>query len=138
MPLVQARKLPAALGYLGSAVFTAFAAMSTAAAPAIVWISLAMFLLWFAVAAKWTLITAVSPQDYCGSCSSIQNFGSYLGGACSPVLTGLIVDRTGSFVLALAIGGIVMAVGAAIYYFMVGAPIADGDLSPGAATLAHR
>ena len=138
MPLVQARKLPAALGYLGSAVFTAFAAMSTAPAPAIVWISLAMFLLWFAVAAKWTLITAVSPQDYCGSCSSIQNFGSYLGGACSPVLTGLIVDRTGSFVLALAIGGIVMAVGAAIYYFMVGAPITDGDLSPGAATLAHR
>jgi MFS family permease len=138
MALVQARKLPAALGYLGSAVFTAFAAMSTAPAPAIVWISLAMFLLWFAVAAKWTLITAVSPQDYCGSCSSIQNFGSYLGGACSPVLTGLIVDRTGSFVLALAIGGIVMAVGAAIYYFMVGAPITDGDLLPDSARLAHR
>ena len=138
MALVQARKLPAALGYLGSAVFTAFAAMSTAPLPAIVCISLAMFLLWFAVAAKWTLITAVSPQDYCGSCSSIQNFGSYLGGACSPVITGLIVDRTGSFVLALAIGGIVMAVGAAIYYFMVGAPITDGDLQPDSARLAHR
>jgi hypothetical protein len=92
------------------------------------WISLAMFFLYFAVAAKWTLITAVSPQDFCGSCSSIQNFGSYLGGACSPVLTGLIVDWTGSFVLALAIGGIVMAVGAAIYYFMVGAPFTDADL----------
>src|ERR1700682_3505626 len=128
MALVQARKLPAALGYLGSALFTAFAAMSTAPAPAVAWISLAMFSLWFAVAAKGTLITAVSPQDFCGSCSSIQNFGSYLGGACSPVLTGLIVDRTGSFVLALAIGGIVMTVGAAIYYFMVGAPITDADL----------
>jgi len=30
--------------------------------------------------------------------------------------------------MALAIGGIVMAVGAAIYYFMVGAPITDADL----------
>jgi MFS family permease len=128
VPLVQARKLPAALGYLGSALFTALAAMSTAPALAILWISLAMFSLYFAVAAKWTLITAVSPQDFCGSCSSIQNFGSYLGGACSPVLTGLIVDRTGSFVWALAIGGIVMAAGAAIYYFMVGAPITDADL----------
>jgi cyanate permease len=49
-------------------------------------------------------------------------------GACSPVLTGLIVDRTGSFVVALAVGGIVMAVGAAIYYFMVGAAITDADL----------
>jgi MFS family permease len=128
MPIVQARKLPAALGYLGSALFTAFAALSTAPAPAILWISLALFSLYFAVAAKWTLITAVSPQDFCGSCSSIQNFGSYLGGACSPVLTGLIVDWTGSFVMALAIGGIVMAIGAAIYYFMVGAPITDADL----------
>ncbi len=128
MPIVHARKLPAALGYLASALFTAFAALSTAPATAILWISLAMFFLYFAVAAKWTLITAVSPQDFCGSCSSIQNFGSYLGGACSPVLTGLIVDWTGSFVMALAIGGIVMAVGAAIYYFMVGAPITDADL----------
>jgi MFS family permease len=128
MPIVQARKLPAALGYLGSAIFTGFAALSTAPAPAILWISLAMFSLYFGVAAKWTLITAVSPQDFCGSCSSIQNFGSYLGGACSPVLTGLIVDRTGSFVLALTIGGIVMAVGAAVYYFMVGAAITDANL----------
>jgi MFS family permease len=128
MPIVQARKLPAALGYLGSALFTAFAALSTAPAPAILWISLAMFFLYFAVAAKWTLITAVSPQDFCGSCSSIQNFGSYLGGACSPVITGLIVDRTGSFVIALAVGGIVMAVGAAIYFFMVGTAITDTDL----------
>jgi len=129
VPLVHARKLPAALGYLGSALFTALAAISTTPAPAILWISLAMFSLYFAVAAKWTLITAVSPQDFCGSCSSIQNFGSYLGGACSPVLTGLIVDRTGSFVVALAIGGIVMAVGAAIYYFMVGVPITNADLA---------
>jgi MFS transporter, ACS family, L-galactonate transporter len=128
VPIVAARKIPAALGYLASALFTALAAMATAPAPAILWISLAMFSLYFAVAAKWTLITAVSPQDFCGSCSSIQNLGSYLGGTCSPIITGLIVDRTGSFVLALAIGGIIMAVGAAIYYFMVGAPITDADL----------
>jgi cyanate permease len=87
-----------------------------------------MFSLWFAVAAKWTLITAVSPQDYCASCSSIQNFGSYLGGTCSPLITGLVVDTTGSFVVALAIGGAIMTAGAAIYYFMVGAPITDADL----------
>jgi MFS family permease len=128
MPIVRARKLPAALGHLGAALFTGFAALSTAPASAILWISLAMFLLYFGVAAKWTLITAVSPQAFCGSCSSIQNFGSYLGGACSPVLTGLIVDWTGSFVMALAIGGIVMAAGAAIYYFLVGDPITDADL----------
>ncbi len=128
VPLVKARKLPAALGYLASGLFTALAAGSNEPASAILWISLAMFFLWFAVAAKWTLVTAVSPQDYCASCSSIQNFGGFLGGACSPVLTGLIVDQTGSFVMALAIGGVMMTAAAAIFYFMVGAPITDADL----------
>ena len=130
MPIVRARKLPTALGYLGSAVFTVFAAISTAAWSAVLWISVAMFCLYFAVAGKWTLITAVSPQSYCASCSSIQNFGSYLGGACSPFVTGLVVDRTGSFVSALLIGAVVMTVGAAIYYFLVVRPITDADLGP--------
>jgi len=128
MPIVKARKLPTALGYIGSALFTALAAASSAAGPAVLWISLAMFCLYFAVAGKWTLITAVSPQPYCASCSSIQNFGSYLGGACSPFVTGLVVDRTGSFVSALLIGAVVMTVGAAIYYFLVVRPITDADL----------
>jgi MFS family permease len=130
MSIVKARKLPTALGYVGSALFTAFAAASTAVEPAVLWISLAMFCLYFAVAGKWTLITAVSPQPYCASCSSIQNFGSYLGGACSPFVTGLVVDRTGSFVSALLIGAVVMTVGAAIYYFMVVRPITETDLVP--------
>jgi MFS family permease len=127
--IVKARKLPTALGYIGSGLFTTLAAMSTAPAAAVLWISLAMFSLYFAVAAKWTLITAVSPQNYCASCSSIQNFGSYLGGACSPFLTGLIVDRTGSFVAALLLGGAIMTAGAAIYYFLVVAPISEADLA---------
>lgn len=130
MSIVKARKLPTALGYVGSALFTAFAATSTAVGPAVLWISLAMFSLYFAVAGKWTLITAVSPQPYCASCSSIQNFGSYLGGACSPFVTGLVVDRTGSFVSALLIGAVVMTIGAAIYYFLVVRPITDADLGP--------
>jgi len=130
MSIVKARKLPTALGYVGSALFTAFAAASSTVDPAVLWISLAMFCLYFAVAGKWTLITAVSPQPYCASCSSIQNFGSYLGGACSPFVTGLVVDRTGSFVSALLIGAVVMTVGAAIYYFMVVRPITDADLGP--------
>jgi MFS family permease len=130
MAIVKARKLPTALGYVGSALFTAFAATSSTAGPAVLWISCAMFCLYFAVAGKWTLITAVSPQPYCASCSSIQNFGSYLGGACSPFVTGLVVDRTGSFVSALLIGAVVMTVGAAIYYFMVVRPVTDADLGP--------
>jgi hypothetical protein len=46
------------------------------------------------------------------------------------------VDRTGSFVLALATGGIIMTAGAAIYYFMVGAPITDADLERAGSAIA--
>jgi len=63
-----------------------------------------------------------------GGVASIQNFGNFLGGALSPVLRGLIVDKTGSFVLALATGALFMTAGAAIYYFLVGAPITDADM----------
>jgi len=131
--IVDARKLPTALGYVSSALFTLLAAIATESGLAIAWVSLAMFSLYFAVAAKWTLITAVSPQGYCASCSSIQNFGSYLGGTCSPFVTGLVVDRSGSFMSALVAGGVIMAVGAAIYYFLVNAPVTETDLAdPGA------
>ena len=40
-----------------------------------------------------------------------------------------MLDAAGTLLaVALAIGGIVMTAGAAIYYFMVGAPITDADL----------
>jgi len=53
--------LPTALGYTGSGIFTALAAYSTTPGTAVLDF-VEMFFLYFAVAAKWTLITAVSPH----------------------------------------------------------------------------
>ena len=131
VPIVQARKIPASLGYVGSSIFTALAAASGGPAIAIVLMSLAQFCLWFALTSKWTLITAVSPQNYVSSCSSIQNFGSYIGGTVSPFLTGYVVDQTGSFVLALVIGSLIMLGAALFYYFMVVSPITEAELEMG-------
>ncbi len=127
--VVPARKLPTALGLLGSGVFTGLAANATELTPAVVWISFAMFSLYLSIAAKWTLITAVAPRSFAASCSGIQNMGSYLGGACSPAATGFVVDQTGSFVVALAIGSTIMLVGAAIYYFVIKDAIPEEELS---------
>ena len=80
---------------------------------------------------KWTLITAIAPQSYAASVSSIQNFGSYIGGTVSPIVTGMVVDATGSFVLALALGAGVMVAGAALYYFGVQDPIPLAGLEAG-------
>ncbi len=49
----------------------------------------------------------------------MQNFGGYLGGALAPTVTGLIVQSTGSFVMALVVGAVIGVVSAASYLFVV-------------------
>lgn len=123
MEIVRSRKVPAALGYLASALFCGIAAYVDGLNVALTCISASMFFLSFAQAGKWTLITAVAPQSYSASVASIQNFGSYIGGTVSPLATGMIVDATGSFSLALWAGAGVMVLGAALYTFGVRDPI---------------
>jgi cyanate permease len=55
----------------------------------------------------------------------LQNFGGYLGGSVAPILTGVIVDRTGSFVNALLVAAAVAVAGGLFYLFVVKNPIAD-------------
>ena len=123
LSLVASRKLPAGAGYIASAVFCAIAAYSTELDTALTCISASMFFLSFAQSGKWTLITAIAPQSYSASVASIQNFGSYIGGTVSPLLTGMVVDATGSFSLALWIGSGVMVTGAVLYTNVVRDPI---------------
>jgi MFS family permease len=130
MGVVASRKVPAACGYVLAALFCAGAAMSGEVGQALACISASMFFLSFGQSGKWTLITAIAPQSYAGSVASIQNFGSYIGGTVSPILTGFVVDATGSFVLALFIGSGVMVAGAALYYFVVKDPIPLEALDP--------
>jgi MFS family permease len=128
MELVASRRLPLILGLLGSAVFTGIAAMATTAGVAITCIALSMFCMQFGITCKWILVTAVTPQAYCASAASNQNFAGFLGGTLSPILTGFIVDTTGSFVLALAIGAAITLTGAAIFQFMMNTVIEEAEL----------
>jgi cyanate permease len=56
---------------------------------------------------------------------SIQNFGGYFGGAFSPVVTGFIVDATGSYLLAFVSSGICAAL---CYWFIVKDPIEERNV----------
>ena len=128
MDLVASRRLPSIIGLLLSGLFTVIATMAGSPTQAIVFISLAMFFLSLGIAGKWTLITAVAPQSYCTSVASIQNFGGYLGGTVSPIVTGFVVDLTGSFVIALSIGAAITVLGAAILQLFVHSQITSADL----------
>ena len=109
---INSRKLPIAVGLFGMALFTVPAALSHDRNVAVACIALAMFCGNVATANAWALVTATAPSGYVGSLGSIQNFGGYFGGSFAPVITGKVVDLTGSFTLALLIGAVV-AVGSA-------------------------
>ena len=128
MDLIASRRLPLVLGLLGSAVFTGLAALATSAGGAIACITVSMFFMQFGITCKWILVTAVTPQAYCGSAASNQNFAGFLGGTLSPILTGFIVDVTGSFVVALAIGSVMTLIGAALFQFAMTTTIDEAEL----------
>ena len=67
-----------------------------------------------------------------------QNFGGYIGGTCSPIVTGIIVDATGSFVLALLIGAGMAVLGALVYLLMVTTPISGTELEGPSGRMAPR
>jgi MFS family permease len=132
MEIVASRRLPSILGLLASGLFTIVATTAGNATEAVIFISAAMFFLSLGIAGKWTLITAVAPQSYCTSVASIQNFGGYIGGTVSPLVTGMVVDLTGSFVIALAIGAGITILGAVILQTVVRSPISSEALdAPG-------
>jgi MFS family permease len=117
--IVASRKIPTVAGFVASSAFCTLAAYAPGLNMALVGVSASMFFLAFAQTGHWTLITAIAPQSQAASVSSIQNFGSYLGGTVSPLLTGIVVDATGSFDIALAIGAGIMIIGALFYGVVV-------------------
>jgi hypothetical protein len=113
---------------LGSAAFTGLAAVATSAGLAITCIAVSMFCMQFGITCKWILVTAVTPQAYTASAASNQNFAGFLGGTLSPILTGFIVDTTGSFVVALGIGAFITLIGAALFQFAMTTVIDEDEL----------
>lgn len=135
--LIASRRWPTVAGYVISAAMTTIAAFASGPGMAITFISLSLFFLSFGIAAKWTLITAVTPQTYCASLSAIQNFGGYIGGTMSPIITGYVLDVTGSFVVALGIAAAITFLAAGMFLFVVRTRINVADLEAGDSALAE-
>ena len=126
---LNSRKIPIATALTATALFTVLAAYAGSAVSALTFLSAAVFFSAVAGGTIWALVGAAAPQHMVASSGSIQNFGAYLGGACSPVVTGLIVDATGSFTLALVLAAAVSVAGAVVYLVVVKHPITEADLA---------
>jgi sugar phosphate permease len=125
---MNSRKLPAGCALLGTALFTVLAAWVPSDVFAVIFISLAMFLSQVATTCAWALTSVAVPANCTASIGAMQNFGGYLGGALAPTVTGLIVQRTGSFALALNVAALIGAVSAIAYFTLVRDPITSDQM----------
>jgi nitrate/nitrite transporter NarK len=107
------------VGLLGGALFTVPAAYTPSTTLAVVYISGAMFFVNMASGAAWALVAVAAPRHLVASLGSMQNFGGYLGGSFAPLITGIVVDQTHSFVDALLISAVVAFAAALVYLFVV-------------------
>lgn len=130
---IASRKWPICIGLVFAAVFTVPAAYTPNLSTAIACLTLAMYFVNLASGGSWALVSVAAPRRLVASLGSIMNFGGYLAGAAAPLITGIVVDETGSFVNALLISACVALAGAMAYILIVKAPIADPVQRQGAA-----
>jgi sugar phosphate permease len=121
--LVNGRKL-AICSFLGGQVVAVIgAAYASTDFSALAFVSLAMFCGTATSTTSWSSISILAPAGFTGSLGALQNFGGYIGAALAPIVTGIIVERSGSFLPALLAGAAVSGLSALIYLVMLKGPI---------------
>ncbi|MBB2201820.1 MFS transporter [Gluconacetobacter tumulisoli] len=89
--------------------------------------SVALFAVGLAMTCGWTLGTVVVTEDAVATMEAFQNVGGSVGGAMAPIITGVAVQATGSFLCALLIAGAIAAGCALVYILGVRRPIDFDD-----------
>ena len=120
MDLTKARKLCLVGGMLFASII-ALAVFVPTAAMALALLSICYASLTFAAASVWSLPADVAPTPHhVASIGGIQNFASNIAGVITTFFTGVLLQITGNFVVALVTAGIIALIGAFSYLFIVG------------------
>ncbi len=124
---VASCRLPLVLAMLVTAACTAGAATVAGAATAILLVSVALFAANLASSCGWAMAAVATTPDKVATLEAIQNIGGSLGGALAPAVTGLVVQRTGSFTPALLLAAAIAVVTAIVYQLGTSDPAARPD-----------
>jgi MFS transporter, ACS family, D-galactonate transporter len=87
----------------------------------VTWLSLAVFGLLMTNGVVWSANADIAPEAQGASVSGLQNFIGNIGGLLAPIVTGALVQLTGSWVAAMASAAIVAMAGAALYLGLLSA-----------------
>jgi sugar phosphate permease len=124
VPAVTARKIP----IVGGAILAASVApvpFIDNAALSIALLSIGYFASQLPSGVIWTLAADVAPKEQVASLGAIQNFGGFLGAAMAPIVTGFILDATGTFTAVFLLGAGLLLIGAISYGVFLKKPIAN-------------
>jgi sugar phosphate permease len=107
-----ARRTLIAASFIGTVLFIIPALFVGSVVAAIILLALAMFMLECAVSNCWAVSMDLGGQNFCGTISGFMNTGFGVAGILSPLVFGILVDRTGSWPAGFIVGSAILVVGA--------------------------
>ncbi|HEY4000416.1 MAG TPA: MFS transporter [Candidatus Xenobia bacterium] len=87
---------------------------------AVAWIAVALGGLAFAAPVGWSLPGLIAPPELVGTLGSLMNLANNAMGALSPIVTGWVYDKTGSFAMAFGVAGTILLLGVISYWTLLG------------------
>lgn len=117
--VTSSRKIPSCVFLFVQALMVVLAVNSHSGMSAVACLSGAMFCGTAATSIAWAMVSAFAPADSTATIGSLQNCGGYIGGASAPIVTGFIVQASGSFNMALYIGAGMSLFSALVYLLLV-------------------
>lgn len=115
--------LPIIWGMVFAAMFTVAGALAGSLWLAIFCMACGLFAANIASSCGWALAAVVAPSNAVATLEAIQNVGGSVGGTLAPLITGIVVQATGSFVPAFMLAGAIACASAIIYWTMAGEKI---------------
>ncbi|GAB5894630.1 MFS transporter [Mycolicibacterium mageritense] len=117
--VTKVRRIVLVVSMLASLAVTG-AAYSQSIAVAIVFLSVGAAGLAVSVPAGASIVSLIAPEGYTGTLGGVVNFIANLIGIAAPIVTGAVVDRTGSFAGAFIVTGAVLIAGIFCYTVVLG------------------
>ncbi|WP_396919058.1 MFS transporter [Mycolicibacterium sp.] len=117
--VTKVRRIVLVVSMLASLAVTG-AAYSQSIAVAIVFLSIGAAGLAVSVPAGASIVSLIAPEGYTGTLGGVVNFIANLIGIAAPIVTGAVVDRTGSFAGAFIVTGAVLIAGIFCYTVVLG------------------
>ena len=114
---------PLIAGMMLASACTLGLAFSQTATTAVILASFALFCANLASSCGWALAAVATSSRGVATLEAIQNVGGSIGGALAPLLTGIVLQASGSFAPALIFGAAISAGSGLVYWLAVREPV---------------